>query len=498
MADVSAIIEKEMLVRVNKSLRDVCHIDPTLPIVVGVSGGPDSLCLLHALKQLGYTAIVAHLNHGIRPEAGDEADFVKDVAGEFGFKHRTEVEDTITYAENQGLAIEEAARRLRYAFLFRTAEEENAQAVAVGHNADDQVETVLMHLLRGAGLSGLRGMRTCVVLPSWHDRIPLVRPLLGVWRTEVMAYCHEHKLRPRFDRSNLDTTYFRNRLRHELVPALESYNPRIRQLIWRMADTLQTDFEVIEKAIDEVWDKCVEEVGRGYIRLNRHSISQQSVGIQRGLSRRVMAILRPGLRDIDYEAVERALSFIRQPPETYQSDLIAGLRIQLEGDHIWIADWDADIPLDDWPQVGEEALTFNIPGIVMLGRDWYLSAETHAVEEELLDQALNNLDPFMGWCDADVFMRNGTIRRIRPGDRFSPLGMGEHTGKLADFFINVKLPQRARTGWPLVCAVERIAWVPGYRISHSFRITNDTRRVLKLHLFKKIAQDPGEGLSDYQ
>jgi tRNA(Ile)-lysidine synthase len=496
MADVNAIIEKEMLDRVNKSLRDACQIDPTRPIVVGVSGGPDSLCLLHALKQLGYLAIVAHLNHGIRPEAGDEADFVKDVAGKLGFNHHIEIKDTIAFAEKRGLAIEEAARRLRYEFLFRIAEEENAQAVAVGHNADDQVETVLMHILRGAGLSGLRGMQDRVVLPSWHDRIPLVRPLLGVWRTEVMAYCHEHKLQPQFDRSNLDTTYFRNRLRYELVPALESYNPRIRQLIWRMASTLQTDFEVVDRAIDGIWGKCAEELGRGYVRLNRDVFLQQPIGIQRGLSRRAMAILRPGLRDIDFESVERVLTFISQPPATRRSDLIAGLCIQLEGDHFWIADWDTDIPLDDWPQMGEETLPFDIPGTIMLGREWFLSAEIYPAEEGLLDQALNNPDPFAGWCDADVFKQNGSIRRIKPGDRFSPLGMGEHTGKLADFLINVKIPRRARKGWPLVCADKHIAWVPGYRIGHSFRITDNTKRVLRLLLYKKIAQVPEEELSD--
>ncbi|MGD8458137.1 MAG: tRNA lysidine(34) synthetase TilS [Anaerolineales bacterium] len=474
-----------MLTRVKKSLVDVCQINPDLPLVVGVSGGPDSLCLLHVLKKLGFHAIVAHLNHGIRPEAAAEAEFVKAASGELGFKHHAKVDDAPSHAEKEGLAIEEAARRLRYTFLFGVAEEEKAQAVAVGHNADDQVETVLMHLLRGAGLSGLRGMQARIVLPSWHEQIPLVRPLLGVWRREVMAYCEEHNLEPRFDRSNLDTTYFRNRLRHELVPVLESYNPRIRELTWRMGNTLQTDFEVIEMAIDAVWAECVEEVGEDYVRVNRDVFSRQPIGIQRGLSRRVMAVLRPGLRDIDYEAVERVLAFVHQPPETRQSDLIAGLRIQLEGDHFLIADWEADIPLDDYPQIGERTIPFDIPAKVTLGNGWFLSAEAHPAEKEILDQALNNPDPFVGWFNAAGFGGGGNIRTIEQGDRFIPLGMGGHGGKLADFFINVKLPKRARKAWPLVCASEEIAWVPGYRIGHSFRITADTNRILKLYLFKK-------------
>jgi tRNA(Ile)-lysidine synthase len=392
-----------MLGRIENSLRDECRIDPSLPVVVGVSGGPDSLCLLYALTELGFNPIVAHLNHGMRPEAGEDADFVIKIAGEIGVNHHSEVIDTISFAESQGLALEEAARQLRYQFLFAVAEEENAQAVAVGHNADDQVETVLMHILRGTGLSGLRGMQAYTILPSWHDHIPLVRPLLGVWRSEIMTYCQERKLQPRFDHSNLDTTYFRNRLRHELIPELESYNPQIRQLIWRMSNTLLTDFEVIERIIIEAWEKCIEEVGEGYVRVSRAVFMRQPIGVQRGLSRRAMANLRPGLRDIDFEAVEHILAFVRHPPETRQSDLIAGLRMQLEGDHFWIADWDAAFPSNDWPQLFEGKLNFDIPGSVRINEDWILSAEVFPADEDLLDQALNNPDPFVGWFDGDVF-----------------------------------------------------------------------------------------------
>ena len=479
-----------MLERVEKTLRDECLIDPTDPVVIGVSGGPDSLGLLYALHHLGGKLIVAHLNHGIRPEADEDADFVRRAAHDLGVNHYSDHQDTLLYAEEHGLAIEEAARKLRYQFLFSIAEKENAQAVVVGHTADDQVETVLMHLLRGAGLSGLRGMGARIVLPSWHERIPLVRPLLDVWRSEVLAYCEEKHLEPRFDRSNLDTTYFRNRLRHELIPNLATYNPRIRQIIWKMAETLRTDFEVVENAIVEVWDVCVTVVAEGYVELSRESFSQQPVGIQRGIARRAMGILRPGLRDIDFSAVERVLTFVRTPPSTQQGDLIAGMRIQCEGDKFWIADWDAEISALDFPQVDGKEIKVKVPGNFPIKEPWVLSLEIFPAEGDLIREAMNNQNPFTGYFDADVFTSEGVVRANRPGDRFTPLGMGEHSIKLADFFINVKLPQRARKAWPLVCVQNQIAWVPGYRISHSFSISSDTKKIVKLHLYNKTAQNP--------
>ena len=134
--------------------------------------------------------------------------------------------DVSALAEEQKLSIEEAARVARYRFLFEQARQLKAQAVAVAHNADDQVETVLMHLLRGAGLGGLKGMPYRAILPVWDEAIPLVRPLLGVWRSEIEVYCRQHSLEPIEDASNQDTTFFRNRLRHQLLPTLQEYNPQ--------------------------------------------------------------------------------------------------------------------------------------------------------------------------------------------------------------------------------------------------------------------------------
>ena len=209
-----------MLTRILQSATQNCGLRAGHVVLVGVSGGPDSLCLLDALYRLGFQSIAAYFNHRLRPEAEAEQDEVKRFATGLKIPFVGGSGDVARLASDQGKTIEEAAREMRYAFLFESARAYCVDAVAVGHNADDQVETVLMHLLRGSGLAGLRGMdyRT---LTQWDDRIPLVRPLLGLWRDEIMGYCAETGLQPLLDSSNLERAYLRNRIRLDLVPALE-------------------------------------------------------------------------------------------------------------------------------------------------------------------------------------------------------------------------------------------------------------------------------------
>ena len=183
-----------MLKSVPIILQQQCQLDRHLPLLVGVSGGPDSICLAHQLLRTGYQIIIAHLNHQLRPEASLEAKQVEQLALGWGIPAIIDSVDVGRYAHVHHLSTEEAARELRYQFLFRAAIQSGAQAVAVGHNADDQVETVLMHLLRGAGPAGLRGMRWRSLPNPWSQTIALVRPLLSVWRTDIEAYLRANQL----------------------------------------------------------------------------------------------------------------------------------------------------------------------------------------------------------------------------------------------------------------------------------------------------------------
>jgi tRNA(Ile)-lysidine synthase len=372
---------------------------------------------------------------------------------------------------------------LRYRHLFTQAQAFGAQAVAVGHNADDQVETVVMHLLRGAGLSGLKGMQFSILPNPWSKTIPLVRPLLGIWRMEIEEYVKTRGLEPIFDRSNLDTTFFRNRLRHELIPYLEGYNPRIREGLRRVAQVLEGDHEVLMVVVNKAWEDCVVSQGDRYVAFDTSRLESQLLGVQRRLVRRAIADIRPGLRDVDFDTVMRAIDFLSHPTRTHQIDLGLGLRLFIERDTLYIAAWGADLPLEDWPQIPEgRTISMQVPGLLPLEGEWRLRVEVWEDVAGARERALVNQDPYQAWVDPGQQQNELVVRARRPGERFQPMGMGGHSLKLSDFMINVKLPQRARKKWPLVCLNDDIIWIPGLRLAHNYRVTESTREVVYLIL----------------
>jgi tRNA(Ile)-lysidine synthase len=476
-------------------LHQECRLDPSKTVLVALSGGPDSLCLFDAIWRLGYPIIAAHLNHRLRPEAWRDAQAVKQFVGERNLTLAMSEVDVGEFADTHGLSIEEAARLVRYRFLFEQAEHFNAQAVVVGHTADDQVETVLMHLLRGAGLSGLTGMTFRSFPTSWSQTIPLVRPLLGVWREEIHAYLSERSLQPVQDASNLDTQYFRNRIRQELIPALKTYNPQIRQRIWQTAYTLQGDNELLDRAVDAAWESCHAVAGPGYVSFKIGELQVQYRGMQRRLLRRAVSLLRTGLHDIDFDTIERGTKFLNKPKYSSQIDLSGGLYVFYEEDRLWVAAWEADLPTGIWPSVEQgKALDLQVPGSLNLSGGWQFYAQPAYDISQAFSQAMGNRDPYQAWLDFNDLQFPLIVRGRLPGDRFQPLGMRGHSTKLSDMLINLKLPSRARSTWPLLLSGMDIVWIPGFRLAHPYRLKEKTRSAVHLYLTREY-KDDGEGIS---
>lgn len=478
-----------MLEKIAPILKNQCRLDRGRPIVAGVSGGPDSLCLLEVLRQAGYPLVAAHFDHQLRPESGAEAAAVEQTAARLGIPFVLGSEDVRAAAERDGQSIEEAARHLRYRFLFDQARQGAAQAVAVGHTADDQVETVLMHFLRGAGLAGLKGMLHRIVLPAFDPVIPVVRPLLDVWRAETVAYCAAYGLQPHYDPSNDSPDYLRNRLRNVLIPALESYNPNFRQAVWRTAQTLSDDHALLQEQLDESWSAAVVRAEPRLIVFDGRRLETVPLARRRGLVRRAVETLRPGLEST-YAALERAAAFVDDPARPKQTDLVGGLRLQREGDLIYVSFSQADLPAGEWPQLPEAGagLPMPVPGEVRLANRWRATAEVLTASAQVREKAELNGDRFGVWLDAGLLPGPLELRARRPGDRFEPLGMGGHSQKLSDLFVNEKLPERARARWPLLCSGADVIWVPGYRPAHRYRVTPDTQRVLHVVLTRPGGQ----------
>jgi tRNA(Ile)-lysidine synthase len=302
-------------------------------VILAVSGGADSLCLAHAsvtqsLNHPTIHLIIAHLNHCIRGQAADEdAEFVQRFAAQFGVPCHIEKADVPKLAAERNLSLETAARMARYDFLARAAEAHNASLIALAHHADDQAETVLHRLIRGTGLAGLRGMAERAPMPG-APHLTLLRPLLRFSRNELVQYCADCGLIPRHDATNDDTTHTRNRIRHELLPQLEQYNPGIRAVLARLADSATTDFEIIDYATQQAF-RSVAQVSEAGIAFDRSAWCKLPTGLQRATLRQAVMQLKSHLTDLKFSAIEEARDVLTSDAATGEITLLADVRIRV-------------------------------------------------------------------------------------------------------------------------------------------------------------------------
>ncbi len=468
-------------------------------VVVGVSGGPDSLCLLHILQTLapdyGLTLHAAHLNHQLRgTESDQDARFVQALADEWGIACTIEACDVARFARREKLAIEEAARQCRYGFLARLAARLGAATIAVGHNADDQAESVLMHFIRGSGLAGLRGMLPLTRISDYHgltatagkfkisnDRllsIPnleseiwnlrLIRPLLAIPRAEIETYCQQHGLTPRFDRSNLDTTYFRNWLRHELLPLMETHNPEVRTVLCRTAFVLAADYELLHQLVEESWPRIVRAESGQSITFDLAAWRELPLALRRATLRQAIHRLRRTLRDINFVHVEDALGLAMRGQTGDRATLPEGLMLTISYDILVIA---SDNHQPAWPDLPllqpGTVLAVAAPGLTPL------PVSPWAIELQVADSVPDHaaISPWEAYFDAAALAGPLMLRARQPGDRFAPLGMEGHTKTLRDMFIHAKIPQARRNRMPLLVCGPDIVWVCGVQVAHHARVT---------------------------
>lgn len=474
-------ITQSVLERIRQGSRRAALFAPGDLVVVAVSGGADSLCLLHALfdlrDELGIRLHVAHLDHMLR---GDEslsaAQTVGDLAGALGLPYHVAHVDVEAFRRDHRLSLEEAARQVRYGFLDSIVRRVGAAGVAVGHTASDQTETVLLHLLRGSGLNGLRGMQdsSLLRLPDGRE-VRVIRPLLSIWRDECLAFCAERGLQPQEDASNQDRSYTRNRIRLDLLPALRQYNPRVEDGILRLTSAAGDALDIVEAAVDEVWDS-VAEPKSGYVLLNRARLRFLKPALQSQIVLRAIDYLLGDLREIAAVHVETILSALDKTCGTRLS-LPRQLVLTVEYDRavLGFAD-DADCPLPplDGPYQLHVPAEVDIPGWHVVGRVGAASTVGQA--------------PARGRWTADLDVdRTGTelaVRARRPGDRFQPLGMAQ-TKSLQDFMVDAKIPRSWRARVPIVESSERIVWVAGWRIDERAKVDSLTRRILHVELIPR-------------
>ena len=464
--------------RVQAALLRAGYASGGVKLVVAVSGGPDSMALMHLLTALKETAWlelhVAHLNHDFRgEEAFVDARFVAAAARDLGLRCTVEEDDPEAYRRESGVSsFEEAARELRYRFLARVAESQGAQAVAVGHTADDLAETVLMHVIRGSGLHGLRGMEEVSrwVSRSGDHQTTLFRPLLGTSKRETADYCLENSIAVRKDLGNDMPRFTRNRVRSQLMPALAQYNPRIIESLNRLSETSTLVIDYLESQVDALWERCVKEQG-GWLVMDSSALAQEHPLAARLLLRRAYLELAGDPRRL-YQSHLRDMANLIEAPPGKSLRLPRGLYLHSSYGRLWMGKG-AEVPCP-FPELhGETRIPIAQPGhaVAHTVSGWQCGMErTDATKEpsEGLFTADLDLDSLGGEAI--------TIRTRKPGDRFHPLGM-DHSKKLQDFFVDQKVPRAWRDRTPLVTTERGIAWVVGHRVAEWAKVCPDRSKL---------------------
>lgn len=458
-----------LLEQVIKTIKKYSMITSGDHIVVGVSGGADSVTLLHILNdlkdRLNLTLTVAHLDHMIRGEASKkEGEFVRALADRLGSACVIEQRDVRAHKKQKGLSLQEAARAVRYEFFQDVVRQTGAHRIALGHTADDQAETVLMRLLRGASLKGLSG------IPPVRDGI-IIRPLLHVTRQEIEAYLHDAAIPYVPDQSASETHYVRNKIRHELLPLLrKEYNPRIITTLSHSADTLREDETVLEEELERIAAACMvkrqDEISCSLEDLKKHSSSFHG-----RLLRKIISELKGDTRGLSFKHVSAVLHLIEAQGPSRVVQLPGGWCVWREYDNLIFTRLARNVKSYQYTlKTLPDSLT-----IPELGRT--LSFRMEQPGDEQTD--LKHTVAACALLDYDEIEWPLVVRNWHPGDRFYPLGLGR-SKKIKDFFSDGKIPLRERHRVPLLLSGERIAWVCGCRIDDRFKVKPQTRAVLNV------------------
>ncbi len=459
---------KMVFPKVKKTIERYSMFSPGDRVLVGVSGGPDSVCLLHILnrcrKEMALSLHVVHINHGIRKrESKREEKFVSHLAGRMDLPITVKSLDVPSYAREKRLTIEEAARDMRYSAFEQLAGKLNAKKIALGHTASDQVETVLMHLLRGSGPQGLSGIPPVRKLGNSL----VVRPLIEINREEILSYLKKNNLTFCLDSSNRKTEYFRNKVRLKLLPLLrKNYNENIDGALLRLSEILKEENAYWERVVERVLGKVVsweaEKILIDFRKFLRYNVIVQ---------RRVLYRLFGGI--VSLSQIEAIRSLAQKSSQGKRIYLGKRFSVRKEGNFlIFSSSPERRFKKFNYP--------LRVPGKNEI-EGLNLTLNTRIVDFYPVSEKETNTAYF----DVDkINFKKLLLRNRREGDRFRPFGL-RGTKKLSDFFIDRKIPRRLRDRVPLLVEGEDILWVVGIRRADKARITEDTKKILEVRVLRE-------------
>ena len=455
-----------LIVKARKTIEKYAMCKPGDTVVVGVSGGVDSVVTLHALaalrKELGIDLVVAHLNHNLRGmESERDLAFVSEVCDRHAvaFESKTLEPNELT-GQGEG-SMQQRARQARFEFFGAVARKHKARRVALGHNLDDQAETVLMRFIKGCGLKGLRGMEPV--------RDAYIRPLIEIERREIEDFANANSIGFVEDATNFSKKYLRNRIRLDLIPAIEAdYNPSLKKALSNAAAIASKDYEFISNEARKVFPGLIASDGPDRLVLERRSLLALPQAISVRVYLQAIETIAPDFSELYAPHIDALISLLDSEAPNASIDLAHGLKAIREYDRIII-------------------LKESQKPIVLIEKDLAIPGRTEighacgAIDAEIIGKGprFDDTPKTVALFDYDSIARPIRVRHWRPGDRLRPLGMEGHK-KLKELFCEQKVPRAKREAMPIVEAGGEILWVAGIRQGEAFKVAKTSVRVLKL------------------
>jgi tRNA(Ile)-lysidine synthase len=478
--------QTSLIQSVEKTLLEFNMLESRDKVLVAVSGGPDSVALVHVLlaiqKKFDIRLGVAHLDHGLRPSAATrDARFVSALCHKLSLPSHVTKTDIQDIHQRQGGSLEALGRKARYDFFSRIAQEFGYNKIALGHHAHDNAELVLMNLFRGSGPLGLSG-----IPPVRNNQY--IRPLIEQTREGIMAFLQENQIAFVLDATNSDLRFLRNRIRHELMPALiHDYNPNLVDTLNRTAAIIRSEEDWLTQYSDQLFNTLAEKEGTSF-RVSISKLLENHAAMQRRVIRTAIEHVKGNLKRITLQHIDAVLCLCLEGSCGQRLHLPDRLTIQREPhNHLLI--------LRQTPPTRSRVNSHSVEAIPLyrlpvpaLGaakkRVNFEELETTLLLESMPLESINSLTSagqHSAFFDMDKLTFPMFLRNTIPGDRFMPLGM-QGTQKVKDFFINNKIPREIRRKTPILVSKDMIVWIVGHRIDERAKITQQTRNVLKIEL----------------
>ncbi len=449
-------------------------------VIVGVSGGPDSLALLSVLNNLRYLLqidriVIAHFNHHLRPESGKEEKFVRDFSRKLELDFFCSGADVAKLSKESGLSIEEAARKCRYDFFFDLKKKLEADKIAVAHNANDRAEELVLRLIRGSGPSALSS------IPIKHKN-GIIRPLLSVYRSQIISYLNDKNIPYVMDASNELPIYQRNRVRHEVIPLLSEISGRnVNVLLNRLADLFSDEEDFWNDLLEKYWKRLNVQENKNLefsshaVLWNRNLFRSLHVALQRRLIRRAVEFLTGSVYGFFFDHVES----IRRLVVGQTSGRVIkwkDISVRVEGNYIIFQRNVHNGSLDGKQEFGFREI--ELPGCYEI-KEVGVSITVRVLPVACFSPECEENEAFM---DAEAIKWPLVLRFWQKGDRFCPLGMRGRSKKLHDFFIDEKIPKSLRKKIPIITDAEKICWVVGLRLDDRVKVTDKTKSVIHVRV----------------